>query len=91
MFGFRLWKWMSWIPLNFALARLQLPPLTEAQVGDFVGNGIHKLVERALRETIGGDPADGLIQDGVLLFREEYGAHLLDNMRLYTSPFKVAS
>jgi phosphoglycolate phosphatase len=69
--------------LNFALARLGLPSLTEARVANFVGDGIQKLVERALRETTGSDPSNLLTQEGITLFREEYSSHLLDQTRLY--------
>jgi phosphoglycolate phosphatase len=69
--------------LNLALARLGLPSLTESQVTDFVGDGIQKLLERALRKTTGSDPTNLLIQDGIRLFREEYSSHLLDKTRLY--------
>jgi phosphoglycolate phosphatase len=68
--------------LNLALARLGLPSLTKSQVADFVGDGVQKLVERALRETTGSDPAAPLIQDGVRLFGEEYSGHLLDKTHL---------
>jgi phosphoglycolate phosphatase len=69
--------------LNLALARLGLLSLSESQVTDFVGDGIQKLVERALRETTGRDPAAMLIQEGIRLFREEYTNHLLDKTCLY--------
>jgi phosphoglycolate phosphatase len=69
--------------LNFALARLDLPPLTESQVTDLVGDGIQKLLERALRKTTGSDPTDLLTKEGIRLFREEYSSHLLDKTRLY--------
>jgi phosphoglycolate phosphatase len=64
--------------LNLTMARLGLPSLSESQVGGFVGDGVQKLVERALRETTGCDPADTLTQKGMLIFREEYATHLLD-------------
>jgi phosphoglycolate phosphatase len=66
------------LSLNLTLSRMLLPPLSESQVGDFVGDGIQKLIERALHETTGSDPANALQQEGVRLFREEYGNHLLD-------------
>jgi phosphoglycolate phosphatase len=69
--------------LNFALVQLDLRPLTESQVADFVGDGIQKLVERALCETTGGNPSNILVQDGIMLFGEEYRGHLLDKTRLY--------
>jgi phosphoglycolate phosphatase len=69
--------------LNFTLARLGLPSLAESQVADFVGDGVHKLLERALRETSGRDPSNPSIQEGVSLFKEEYSRHLLDQTRLF--------
>jgi phosphoglycolate phosphatase len=69
--------------LNRALARLSLPSLTESQTAHFVGDGVQKLVERALRETTGSDPAATLTQESIALFREEYGNHLLDKTCLY--------
>jgi len=64
--------------LNLMLARMELPSLSESQVSDFVGDGVQKLVERALRKTTGRDPVDALTQQGMLLFKEAYAAHLLD-------------
>jgi phosphoglycolate phosphatase len=69
--------------LNFALARLGLDSLNESQVADFVGNGVQRLVERALREATGHDPAETLTREGMQLFREEYTNHLLDKTCLY--------
>jgi phosphoglycolate phosphatase len=68
--------------LNIVLARLGLPSLPESQAADFVGDGVQKLIERALHETTGRPPTPELAQNGILLFREEYGAHLLDETRL---------
>jgi len=69
--------------LNLALARMDLPPLPESSVADFVGNGMSLLVERSLRETIGGPPGSARIQEGIRLFKEEYEKHLVDQTRLY--------
>jgi phosphoglycolate phosphatase len=68
--------------LNLALARMNLPPLEEARIADFVGEGVQKLVERALRELTGRQPESAWTQKGIVLFREEYGNHLLDRTRL---------
>jgi phosphoglycolate phosphatase len=68
--------------INLALASLNMPPLPESRVVDFVGNGIRKLIENSLRETTGYEPESSLVQKTVLLFREEYGNHLLDRTRL---------
>ena len=68
--------------LNLMLARMRMRPLQESRVSDFVGSGVPKLVERALREVIGREPECDLIEGGIILFREEYGKHLLDRTRL---------
>jgi len=68
--------------LNRALARMGLSSLSESQIGDFVGDGVHMLLERALREATGANPGNELTQEGIAVFREEYGRHLLDNTRL---------
>jgi phosphoglycolate phosphatase len=68
--------------LNLMLARMRLRPLHESRVADFVGSGVLKLVERALREITGHVPESDLVESGILLFREEYGNHLLDRTRL---------
>lgn len=48
--------------LNLALARMDLPPLPETLVADFVGYGLQKLIERALREITGLQPGSTLVQ-----------------------------
>jgi phosphoglycolate phosphatase len=68
--------------LNIMLARMHMPPLPESRVADFVGSGVPKLVERSLREITGSGPETHLIEEGIVLFREEYGKHLLDRTRL---------
>ena len=68
--------------LNLALARMGLPSLSESKIGDFVGDGVPMLLERALREITGQNPADALTQQGIAVFREEYGYHLLDKTYL---------
>jgi phosphoglycolate phosphatase len=68
--------------LNLALARMDMPALAEAQIADFVGEGVQRLVERALHEITGHPPASPLTQNLTTLFREEYGHHLLDQTRL---------
>jgi phosphoglycolate phosphatase len=71
--------------LSLALARLGMPGLTEAQVADFVGEGMQRLVERTLREITGHPPTDQDTRNLIALFREEYGLHLLDQTCLYPS------
>jgi phosphoglycolate phosphatase len=69
--------------LNLALARMEMPALAEAQIADFVGEGVQRLVERALHEITGRQPGSQVTQNLITLFREEYGQHLLDQTRLY--------
>jgi phosphoglycolate phosphatase len=68
--------------VNLALARLRVRPLPESRVTEFVGNGVQILMERALGEAIGREPASNLVQEGIGLFREEYEKHLLDHTHL---------
>ena len=69
--------------LNLALERLDLPRLPESRIIGFVGDGVQILMQRSLRESTGQEPVGALIKEGIALFREEYGKHLLDRTRLY--------
>lgn len=69
--------------LNLTLARMNLRPLAQSRVMDFVGSGLQKLIERALGETTGLTPEDDMVRRGVAWFGEEYGNHLLDRTRLF--------
>jgi phosphoglycolate phosphatase len=69
--------------INLALTRMHLQPLPESSIADFVGNGVSRLVERSLHESVGRKPERDQIQEGVRVFQEEYGKHLLDQTRLY--------
>lgn len=64
------------------LATLDLPPLPEATIVGFVGNGARKLVERALAAS-GGDAAVAMIDRALTDWLDYYGAHLLDRTRLH--------
>lgn len=68
--------------INLALVRMHLPSLNPARIGSFVGDGIQTLIERTLREATGKEPNQALTDQGLLLFREEYGNHLLDQTLL---------
>jgi phosphoglycolate phosphatase len=69
--------------LNLALEQLNLKPLPEARIAEFVGDGVHKLVDRLLREATGRQPDEALARECTLLFRKEYAKHLLDQTRLF--------
>ncbi len=66
--------------INYALENLGRPTLDIAVVRQLVGNGVPKLVERALDRT-GGKRGDG--ERCLELFKEYYGAHGADKTRLY--------
>jgi phosphoglycolate phosphatase len=68
--------------LNLAFSRLNVRPIPESRIIDFVGDGVQKLLERALRESTGQEPESSLTREGIVLFRKEYGKHLLDRTRL---------
>ena len=63
---------------NHVRGRFGLAPLEPTSVYALVGEGARRLVERAL----GPDHA-ARVDDGIAVFLEYYGAHLLDGTRLY--------
>lgn len=69
--------------VNLALRRMHLAPIPVARISTFVGEGVQRLLYRSLCETTGTEPSGDRIQEGVTLFKEEYGHHLLDSTRLY--------
>ena len=68
--------------LNLALVRLGHPRLSPGLIGGFVGEGVDKLIERALRAATGKDPESAEIQETVQIYMDEYEGHLLDETRL---------
>jgi len=70
------------LSINLALSRLNFEPIPQARILEFVGEGVHKLVERALREVTGGEPSPERTAAAVELFLEAYEAHMLDSTRL---------
>jgi phosphoglycolate phosphatase len=69
--------------INRALVRMSLTPLNESLIAGMVGFGMRKLVESALRSSTGREPEEGLLQEGLAQFMDEYGGHLLDNTLLF--------
>jgi phosphoglycolate phosphatase len=69
--------------INLGLAKMNLQSLSIPRVADFIGDGMQKLVERALLETTGREPGSAETQRLITLFGEEYERHLLDQTRLY--------
>lgn len=71
------------LSLNIALRRMHLPTLPENRIADFVGEGVPKLVERAILASTGHEPSLDMVEGLIALFREEYELHLLDQTRLF--------
>ena len=63
---------------NFVLERFGLPRVSMDVLREYVGHGARALLQRAL----GPDHAGG-VEEGVGVFLEYYGAHLLDRTRPY--------
>jgi phosphoglycolate phosphatase len=59
-------------------SRFGRAPSTEEEIAGFIGDGVVKLVERAI-----GHRDPGLIEPAVDYFKEHYRRHMLDNTRLY--------
>ncbi len=47
--------------VNIALARLKLPLVDVSRIAGFVGDGVHKLIQRTLREATGASPDPVLV------------------------------
>ncbi|NIR59650.1 MAG: phosphoglycolate phosphatase [Gammaproteobacteria bacterium] len=64
-----------------ALAALGLPRRGEARVRDWVGNGIDRLIKRALTGTLDGEPDPDRFERTRALFDECYARHFADRSR----------
>jgi phosphoglycolate phosphatase len=62
---------------------LGLPVRGEARVREWVGNGMERLVRRALVGRLDGDPDEALLHQGFPLFRDAYHQHNGESSRLY--------
>jgi len=63
---------------NFALQRLGLPSLPAETIYGYIGNGVEKIIERALTQN-----HRDLHQQALAHFTEHYSRHLLDHTQLY--------
>ncbi|MDH7500720.1 MAG: HAD-IA family hydrolase, partial [candidate division NC10 bacterium] len=63
---------------NYALRQLGLPELPPEQIYGYIGNGVKKIIERALTPK-----NESLHPRALALFREHYADYLLDHTRLY--------
>jgi len=64
--------------VNHVLRTFGLPQLSLETVTGYIGEGARRLVQRAL-----GTDHENRLDDGLRLFMEYYGAHLLDHTQLY--------
>jgi len=73
---------------NFTRAHFDLPELEVATAVSYVGDGVVRLLQRALGHDItsgqtGLPVAEDRLQEGLAVFADHYGRHLLDHTRLY--------
>jgi phosphoglycolate phosphatase len=69
--------------VNLALDRLRLAPVATARIAAFVGDGVQKLIQRTLRQSMGIDANNDLVAYAIRIYLEEYEQHLMDNTSLY--------
>lgn len=65
---------------NFALSKNNMPEHTISEVRSFVGNGIRKLIERAVPQNTSVEVIDKVFAD----FKEYYNIHCMDKTKPYT-------
>ncbi len=69
--------------LDWMLARMDRPAAGPDKVRIWIGNGMDKLLQRALRDADGADPSAALMDRARELFRERYGRHFCERSCLY--------
>src|SRR4051794_16037353 len=69
--------------INLMLAELGLEPLHNDRVVSFVGEGVPRLVQRALEASFERDINRSEVETGLKLFSEYYRRHLLDETVVY--------
>ena len=63
--------------VNYTLKVLCLPPKTEKEIISFVGDGVRRLIERAL-----ASQEESVVEKALAVFSDYYAQHLLDNTKL---------
>jgi phosphoglycolate phosphatase len=69
--------------VNATLAAFNRPPLPDAQVAGYIGNGAQKLVQRALAADDGVEPGEDLLARAYAFFLDYYREHKLDYTYAY--------
>ncbi len=71
-------KWDIATSVNLTLADLQLPTRSQEEIFGFVGDGVKRLLRRAV-----GEENEARFQEALRVFRGHYLAHCLDRTRFY--------
>jgi len=70
--------------VRYALGELNGPRLTDEEIKDCVGTGLHSLIRQVFRTE-----DDALADRGAKLYRQYYKEHMLDHSHLYTGAKEV--
>lgn len=70
--------------VNYTLNNLKLPPLDDNKIKTFIGDGVHKLIERSL-----GGAYPERFEEAIQIFKEYYHLHMCDNTILYPGVITV--
>lgn len=73
------------LSVNYALNSYNLPIRTKEEIRSFVGNGIQKLIERA----VPNDTQNSITDKVFATFKEYYAIHCADNTKPYADILKV--
>jgi len=71
--------------VNHVRSTFQLPPLTEHEISNFIGDGAQMLIQRAL----GADAPPSDVHSGLQLFLSYYRDHMLDQSVLYPGVYET--
>ena len=70
--------------VNFTLAALNLPRIDKQQILTFIGDGVVKLIERAI-----GDAGKTYQEKAMAIFTDHYSRHMLDHADLYPGVYDI--
>ncbi len=70
--------------VDVMMERLGMPKRGEAEVRHWVGNGVERLVRRALTGTLDGEPGEALYERAYPIFMEVYGENTSARSVLYS-------
>jgi len=70
--------------VNFTLHTLNLPAIDKQQILTFIGDGVVKLIERAI-----GDVEESYRDQAMAIFTDHYDRHMLDHAELYPGAYDM--